>query len=45
MAVRLHISLEDQVVAELDRRARLGTGNPKDFPMAGLQVDHWPVGG
>ena len=24
--------------------ARLATGNPKDFPMAGLPVDHWPVG-
>jgi len=23
--------------------ARLATGNPKDFPMAGLPVDHWPV--
>jgi predicted nucleic acid-binding protein len=24
--------------------ARLATGNPKDFPMAELDVDHWPVG-
>ncbi|UYM05061.1 type II toxin-antitoxin system VapC family toxin [Solicola gregarius] len=24
--------------------ARLVTGNPKDFPMAGLAVEHWPVG-
>ena len=24
--------------------ARLATGNPKDFPMAELRVDHWPVG-
>jgi predicted nucleic acid-binding protein len=24
--------------------ARLATGNPKDFPMAGLMVEHWPVG-
>jgi predicted nucleic acid-binding protein len=24
--------------------ARLATGNPKDFPMDGLEVDHWPVG-
>lgn len=24
--------------------ARLATGNPKDFPMDGLSVDHWPVG-
>lgn len=22
----------------------LVTGNPKDFPMAGLHVEHWPVG-
>ena len=25
-------------------RAVLVTGNPKDFPMAGLAVEHWPVG-
>ena len=24
--------------------ARLATGNPKDFPMPGLEVEHWPVG-
>ncbi len=24
--------------------ARLATGNPRDFPMKGLVVDHWPVG-
>ena len=24
--------------------ARLATGNPKDFPMPGLTVEHWPVG-
>ena len=24
--------------------ARLATGNPRDFAMAGVQVDHWPVG-
>lgn len=24
--------------------ATLVTGNPKDFPMDGLQVEHWPVG-
>lgn len=24
--------------------ARLATGNPKDFPMKGLDVEHWPVG-
>lgn len=24
--------------------ARLATGNPKDFPMADLLVEHWPVG-
>lgn len=23
---------------------RLATGNPKDFPMPDLVVDHWPVG-
>jgi predicted nucleic acid-binding protein len=25
--------------------ARLATGNPKDFPMEGLTVEHWRVGG
>jgi predicted nucleic acid-binding protein len=24
--------------------ARLATGNPKDFPMPELVIDHWPVG-
>lgn len=24
--------------------ARLATGNPKDFPMKDLVVEHWPVG-
>jgi predicted nucleic acid-binding protein len=24
--------------------ARLATGNPRDFPMAELAVEHWPVG-
>ena len=24
--------------------ARLATGNVKDFPMDGLEVEHWPVG-
>jgi predicted nucleic acid-binding protein len=24
--------------------ARLATGNPKDFPMGGLSVEHWPAG-
>jgi predicted nucleic acid-binding protein len=24
--------------------ARLATGNPKDFPMAEVTVEHWPVG-
>ena len=30
--------------AALGVGARLATGNPHDFPMAGLSVDHWPVG-
>lgn len=25
-------------------KARLATGNPKDFPMAELVVEHWPSG-
>jgi predicted nucleic acid-binding protein len=25
-------------------RASLATGNPKDFPMPELNVEHWPVG-
>lgn len=30
--------------AALSVGARLATGNPKDFPMAELTVEHWPVG-
>jgi len=30
--------------AALGVGARLATGNPKDFPMAELTVEHWPVG-
>jgi predicted nucleic acid-binding protein len=25
--------------------ARLATGNPRDFPMPEIAVEHWPVGG
>ena len=37
------------VPAETERRrktnrATLVTGNPKDFPMDGVTVEHWPVG-
>lgn len=24
--------------------ARLATGNPNDFPMPGLEIEHWPTG-
>jgi hypothetical protein len=24
--------------------ATLATGNPKDFPMPELKIEHWPVG-
>ena len=24
--------------------ALLATGNPKDFPMEGIRLEHWPVG-
>jgi predicted nucleic acid-binding protein len=30
--------------AALTVGARLATGNPKDFPMPELTVEHWPVG-
>lgn len=30
--------------AALTAGGRLATGNPKDFPMAELRVEHWPVG-
>lgn len=30
--------------AALGVGARLATGNPRHFPMAELQVEHWPVG-
>lgn len=31
--------------AALGVGARLATGNPKDFPMPELEVEHWPAGG
>lgn len=30
--------------AAVENAARLATGNPKDFPMTELTVEHWPVG-
>jgi predicted nucleic acid-binding protein len=30
--------------AALRARAHLATGNPSDFPMSELSVEHWPVG-
>ena len=30
--------------AAISNSASLMTGNPKDFPMSGLEVEHWPVG-
>ena len=30
--------------AALGVGARLATGNPRDFPMTELEVEHWPVG-
>jgi hypothetical protein len=30
--------------AALSLGGRLATGNPKDFPMRELSVEHWPVG-
>jgi predicted nucleic acid-binding protein len=30
--------------AAVSAGARLATGNPDDFPMPGLDVEHWPVG-
>jgi predicted nucleic acid-binding protein len=30
--------------ASLSLGGRLATGNPKDFPMPELAVEHWPVG-
>ncbi|MGH8903570.1 MAG: PIN domain-containing protein [Egibacteraceae bacterium] len=37
----------DCLIAAVAQRvgARLATGNPKDFPMPEVQVEHWPVGG
>lgn len=39
------ISQPDALVAAaaIGVNARLATGNPKDFPMANLVVEHWPV--
>jgi hypothetical protein len=30
--------------AAVSAGARLATGNPKDFPLPGLEVEHWPTG-
>jgi predicted nucleic acid-binding protein len=30
--------------ASVGIEARLATGTPEDYPMAGLEVEHWPVG-
>jgi predicted nucleic acid-binding protein len=30
--------------AALSIGGRLATGNPKDFPMPELRIEHWPVG-
>ncbi len=30
--------------AAVSAGASLATGNPKDFPMPGLEVEHWPTG-
>jgi predicted nucleic acid-binding protein len=30
--------------AAVSVNARLATGNPRDFPMPEVDVDHWPVG-
>ena len=30
--------------AAVSARVALATGNPKDFPMDGVVVEHWPVG-
>ena len=40
------ISQSDVLVAAaaIGVNARLATGNPKDFPMRGLVVEHWPAG-
>ena len=40
------LSQADCLVAAACRTvdARLATGNPKDFPIRGVAVDHWPVG-
>ncbi len=40
------ISQADALVAAaaVGINGRLATGNPKDFPMAGIDVEHWPSG-
>ena len=40
------LSQADCLIAAAARSAAalLVTGNPKDFPMDGIQLEHWPVG-
>lgn len=42
-----NVSQSDALVAaaSVGVGARLATGNPKDFPMRGVEVEHWPTGG
>lgn len=42
----VRLSQADSLVAASDAAigGRLATGNPKDFPMPELVVEHWPAG-
>ena len=37
-------AIERLAASAAGMNARLATGNPKDFPMRGLVVEHWPSG-
>lgn len=45
-ARRVTLSQADCLIAAAayEQSAALATGNPKDFPMPELRVEHWPVG-
>ena len=45
-AHRITLAQADCLIAAAayESSATLATGNPKDFPMPELRVEHWPVG-
>ena len=45
--MRIHIALPDALIAASATRvgAAIATANIDDFPMVGVAIEHWPIGG